>query len=404
MKNLRSPLNLLGTSILASFCVITTAQAIDVGQYVISAKAGGVNLISGGVTVQRKGKSEWQPLAAKDRLDAGDMVKTNADGRLEILLNPGSYMRADGNSEFELADPSLNSLRIKLVRGSAIIEATGFGGASLLTEIVTPQNRIAIVENGLYRIDLQPNSTSLFVRKGRALVGGDVPIKVKRGKKIVVSSSENIEVAKFDRKAEDAFDHWSGQRAETLIAANRKLSIPNLDYSIASAMNRGWGYYPWSSRYLGVWVYDPILSFNTFYPFYNGTYSPYGYGYSRGLGLPSDCYRPPSSGAGQPPPSVAPNPANGGKPTGPNGTGGDLVVRPVPVDRHELHVMREQAFRDSYRTREMDSFSRGGMGSSQAVHSGPTYGSGPASSPSPAASRPSESRGERAPGVGRAAQ
>lgn len=404
MKNLRSPLDLLGASILASFCVIATAQAIDVGQYVISAKAGGVNLASGGVTVQRKGKAEWQPIAAKDRLDAGDLVRTNADGRLEILLNPGSYMRADGNSEFELADPSLNNLRIKLVRGSAIIEATGFGGAGFLTEIDTPQTRVAIIENGLYRIDLQPNTTSLFVRKGRALVGGDVPIKVKRGRKIVVSSPENTEVAKFDKKAEDAFDQWSGQRAETLIAANRNLSMSNLGYSIASSMNRGWGYYPWGSRYLGVWVYDPILSFNTFYPFYNGTYSPYGYGYSRGFGLPSDCYRPPSSRGGQQPPSIAPNPPNGGKRPGPNGTGGDLVVRPVPADRHELRVMREQAFRDSYRGREMGTFDRGGMSSSQGVHSGPTYGSGPASSPSPAARGPSGSRGERGPGMGRAAQ
>ena len=44
----------------------------------------------------------------------GDAVRTGLDGRVEMLLNPGSYMRVGENSEFELADNSLNNLEVRL--------------------------------------------------------------------------------------------------------------------------------------------------------------------------------------------------------------------------------------------------------------------------------------------------
>ena len=412
MKSLRSPLEILFVSIVTFACAAATAEAIDVGQYVISAKAGEINLASGGVAVRHKGGTVGQPIAAKDHLESGDVIETSADGRLEILLNPGSYLRLAADSEFELSDSSLDHLRIKLVKGSAIIEATGFGGARLETEVDTPQTKIALVQNGLYRIDLQPGATELLVRKGRALVGASRPVKVKRGRKIIVRDPANVEVAKFDKKAQDSLDEWSIERAETLMAANHKLAGPGLGLSIANAMNSGWGYYPWNSRYLGVWIYDPLLSCNTFYPFYSGTSSPYGYGYGGGLGLPSDYYRPPTSGAGRetpppPPPSNNPPPPSGRKnwPGPSSGGRGELVVHRAPPDREAFRALQERAFRDSYRGREMGSgVDRGSVArssSSQSAGSGAgyshssaggAYGSGPSSSPAQSAGgRSSES-------------
>ena len=70
-----------------------TAEAQQRERFVISAKAGGINAVSGRTGVQSQGSSEWELLTIKDNLEAGDVVKTGIDGRVEMLLNPGSYLR-----------------------------------------------------------------------------------------------------------------------------------------------------------------------------------------------------------------------------------------------------------------------------------------------------------------------
>src|SRR5687767_14653428 len=94
-------------------------------RFVISARAGGVNAVTGKTGVHSKGSTIWEELTIKDNLEGGDVVKTGLDGRVEILLNPGSYMRVGENSEFELTSNSLDNLEVRLISGTAIVEATG---------------------------------------------------------------------------------------------------------------------------------------------------------------------------------------------------------------------------------------------------------------------------------------
>src|SRR6185503_9626920 len=97
-----------------------TAGAQNRERFVISAKAGGINAVSGRTGVQPQGSTEWEQLTIKDNLEAGDMVKTGTDGRVEMLLNPGAYLRVGENSEFELTNNSLENLEVRLIRGTAI--------------------------------------------------------------------------------------------------------------------------------------------------------------------------------------------------------------------------------------------------------------------------------------------
>src|SRR6266545_5110949 len=74
-------------------------QAQNREKFVISARAGGINAVTGQTSVHGKGNAEWQQLTIKEDLSAGDVVSTAADGRVEMLLNPGSYLRVGENSE-----------------------------------------------------------------------------------------------------------------------------------------------------------------------------------------------------------------------------------------------------------------------------------------------------------------
>src|SRR5205085_5173155 len=93
---------------------VVTAQAQKTpNDYVIYARAGRINIVSGGVTLQRAGESRSSHLAANTELSAGDVVRTDDTGRTELLLNPGSYLRAGENSEFEMVDTALENVHVK---------------------------------------------------------------------------------------------------------------------------------------------------------------------------------------------------------------------------------------------------------------------------------------------------
>lgn len=258
-----------------------TAQAQSREQYVISAKAGGINLVSGDVRAKRRGTAEWRSLTSQDNLENGDLVQTGADGRVEVLLNPGSYLRLAENSELELTDAALDSLRVRLLKGSAVLEVTGTGDRISPIEITTPQTRVAVDRKGLYRVNVpSADATVVRVRKGQALVGGTT---VKDGKEITVDRSGATNVAKFDKDAQDSFDLWNGQRAELLASTNRKLSKSAVANAYSGYRRNPLG---WGRSFGGFWVYDPFFHGHTFLPYYSGWSSPYGFGYRTGFGFP----------------------------------------------------------------------------------------------------------------------
>ena len=268
---------------IVAVALIVSAAAISKGQnrekFVISAKAGGVNAISGRAEVPSKRGAEWQLLSITDDLKTGDVVKTGSDGRLEMLLNPGSYLRVAENSEFELTDGSLDNLEVRLSKGTAIIEATGTDGTELLINISTPHARMAIVRSGLYRLNVVPgDATELIVRKGRVLLDNS-QTKVKGGNKVVFTSSSSS-VAKLQKsdKKQDNLEDWSKHRAETLAQANRR--IPSREANLFLASSFDYWSYSFSSRSFGVWFFNPGFRCFTFLPFAFGWGSPYGSAYS----------------------------------------------------------------------------------------------------------------------------
>ena len=278
-------------SIVFMLCCSFIGLAQNREKFVISAKAGGINAVTGEAKVHSKGESDWQQLMITDDLQAGDRVRTAYDGRVEILLNPGSYLRVGGDSEVELSDNSLSNLEVKLLRGTAIVEATGADGLELNISISTPHTRLAIVRQGLYRLNVVPgDATELIVRKGRVILS-DSHTKVKGGNKVVFSATA-VSVAKLTNEEKkltekEAVDLWSKERAETLAKANRRINDRMLNTAFASY--RDWD--PFGSR-LGLWFYSTRLGCYTFLPFYYGWGSPYGSSYTTSIYYPGAIYYP----------------------------------------------------------------------------------------------------------------
>jgi len=268
----KSTLFLVAVALVLSTALVASAQTRD--KFVISAQAGGVNAISGRTETRSAPSADWQLLNVTDDLRAGDFVRTGGDGMVEMLLNPGAYLRVAENSEFQLTNNTLESLEIKLLRGTGIIEATGSEETELAINITTPHAKMVIVRRGLYRVNVVPgNTTELIVRKGRVLLA-DSHTRINSGNKVVFNST-SFSVAKLRSadKQKDAFESWSKQRAGTLALANQRISARTVNTFLSDRSS-------WSSQFsgrsLGIWYYDGRYGCFSFLPFLFGWGSPYG--------------------------------------------------------------------------------------------------------------------------------
>ena len=274
----------------AGYAQNASGQPTARDSYLISAKAGGVNLIEGNVGVVRVNKTSGRLLKG-DEVAIGDRVSTDSNGKAEILLNPGSFVRVGGNTAFEFRSTSLDDLEIAIDRGSAMFEV--YATREFKVTIITPKGNAVLVESGIYRIDISENGIAkLAVWDGLAEINVRGGVAVKKGRVATIDKKVSI-VEKFDRNDKDELAVWSKDRGKLVARNTARLKNQQVRNSLISAYNGGrWGMYD----AFGLWVYDASFGGSCFLPFGRGWFSPYGYGFGHNVwwyNLPTVIYYPP---------------------------------------------------------------------------------------------------------------
>jgi len=227
-------------------------------QFIISAHAGLVNYVDGQATVR-----------VHDQIAAGIPIETSAGSRVEILLNPGSFLRLDQNTNVVLDSTDLSNIAIHVVSGNAIVE-TASVDRHFPINVTTGKLHTKIVSAGLYRF----SGDTAGVLDGKLQVA-DSSRSVKKGKEVTAIGNDFQETPLVSGVAFDALDQWSAQRSAVLARAN----------TLAYYRQTTGSYFPfgWSASSLGYigagsgWIYSPFLNGYTFIP--QQSYMSY-YGYS----------------------------------------------------------------------------------------------------------------------------
>lgn len=282
-------------SALASLLLATLVVAPAGAQHMISSKAGFVNRTEGKVYISRHDAAENEKGRASigTQMKNGDVVSTSAGALAEILLNPGSYLRMNENTEVRALDTSLAKVRFEVIKGTVIFEV-GEADKKAPIEIVTPNGSLFAVKAGLHRIDVKETGTLVSARQGEIILGEynqamvNQGFKIKRGKYAQLTGNPNPVLAKIDKDKIDSFDTWSFNRASLLMAANQMA----LRQAGSSTLAYGWNYVPFSNCYTFIprrgLFYSPygfgfFSSYGNCFACYG---SPYGYGYGYGYGWP----------------------------------------------------------------------------------------------------------------------
>jgi hypothetical protein len=239
--------------------------------YVVSAKAGGVNLVQGDATIVRDDGTSG-PLLAGDRVKVGDIVSTGNNGRAEILMNPGSFVRLNNNSKFAFISTAIENLKVDVIKGNAIFEV--FASKDFRVSVVAKDARFYLIKSGVYRVDsISGQPARLEVWKGRAQVADMNATTVKKGR-AAVGATSGISISKF-RKDKDDFEVWSKARAKMIAKSNSNLASRSLNRNILNGYRSNrWNCYD----SVGLWVFNRRIRSYSFLPFGYGWRSPYGFG------------------------------------------------------------------------------------------------------------------------------
>jgi hypothetical protein len=215
------------------------------------------------------------------------------EGRAEILLTPGVFLRLGENSSIRMLSTRLVDTRVEVLSGSAMIESTEIPKDNAV-ELVYKKDSIRLEKQGLYRVDTEPARFQVF--EGEAVVTDPSgQLTLKSGKQ--TSLSGVLLAENFDRKADDqdALYRWSDRRASYVAQAN-VISASAVNGNGGSgyggsgyggygygytALGSGLGYggFGYNPAFLGGWAFNPFFGMYTYMPYNGFGYSPFGYTY-----------------------------------------------------------------------------------------------------------------------------
>jgi FecR protein len=269
------------SSLLAVLAVSFTAS----GQSVISTHSGLVYFFEGSVMLGD------QPLEQKfgkfPDIGQGRELRTE-QGRAEVLLTPGAFLRVAENSRIRMLSTSLSDTRAELLSGSAVVEATE-PSTDNSAQVIYKSWRVTVPKRGIYRIDSEPPQLRVF--KGEAEVrteGSKDAVTVKDGQ--VLPLAAVLVTDQAPAELNDAFDHWAMTRSQAIYADNATaaqiIDDPNTIDSSGLAMG-GLSYFPMTGvPSLGLISPYGLSFWSPFQPTLNALYLPgYGMGWAYPGGL-----------------------------------------------------------------------------------------------------------------------
>lgn len=250
---------------------LAAASALSVpayGQAVISTRSGVVNFFDGAVTVG------GQPLEARlgrfVTVAEGAELRT-AQGRAEVLLTPGVFLRVGENSAIRMVASALADTRVELLAGSALVES-GEPAAGTSVRLLYKTWTVSQPVKGAYRVDAEP--ARVVVHEGETRVSGPTggPVKVEPGMELPLAAVLVPEQA--NAQTTDALGQWAQGRAES-VAADNAIAAGIQDPANLSATDADAA--AWATMPVDGFTYFPMLGLSSADP------NLAGYGYSSGL-------------------------------------------------------------------------------------------------------------------------
>jgi hypothetical protein len=265
--------------------VLALAGSVSVwGQSAISAHSGMIHYVEGKVLL------EGQPVDPKFGEFPevkNDQVLQTEEGRAEVLLTPGVFLRISENSSFKMLSNRLSDTSLEVLSGSTMFEVDELLKDNAIT-VRYKDATVSLSKRGLYRFDADAERLKVYDGDAEAIYG-DKTVQVHKGRQVALD--ETLTASNFDLKDTDAFYNWASRRSEYVAAANVSSARAAGTSGVGTAgcggfaANNGtlcngsygnYGNYGYGSPY-GMWAWNPYYGMFTYLPGMGYGYSPFGW-------------------------------------------------------------------------------------------------------------------------------
>jgi hypothetical protein len=242
-------------------------------QSVISAHSGLIHLADGAVFLDDQRVE--QKAGKFDQMKNGSELRTQ-EGRAEVLLTPGTFLRMGANSAIRMVSNDLDNTRVELLNGSAVLDQGSDALPNTSVSILYNLDQVHIKKPGRYRFDSEPPQVK--VETGDADVTSADGKSVEAGAGYAVALEGKLTARRLLNDAgfsnPDDLGNWASARDHSVADSNLQAAAAS---DLSSAID-GWQNDPDAVlQSLGIPPYPPGMS--SYIP-------PYGYGsalYGAGL-------------------------------------------------------------------------------------------------------------------------
>src|ERR1700691_4542088 len=187
----------------------TMCAPVALAQTANPAVPGTVNYVEGLASIN--GRPLNQQAVGNAQLQPGQVLET-ANGRAELLLTPGVFLRVGDNSAVRMISPNLLNTQIELDRGRADLEVDEIHPPNDIQVWVGGANT-RLLKGGLYAFDADKGTVRVFKGEAELLEqtgSGQKFLKVQGDHQVALTGNEAVQAVSFDRnQAQDALYNWS---------------------------------------------------------------------------------------------------------------------------------------------------------------------------------------------------
>ncbi|HWZ28622.1 MAG TPA: DUF6600 domain-containing protein, partial [Gemmatimonadales bacterium] len=235
-----------------------------------SGRVARLSFLSGTVSLQVSGDTEWSDATINYPLTTGDRIYVDQGGRAEIELGDVTIRLSDA-TDLTITNLSDVLMQLGVSAGTARLTVTALDTDDSL-EIDTPGGPVVVTAPGVYRLSISPvHGTVVAVDHGALTIGGgDDATSVESGHAVALTGDDTLEVSDVDLPPEDDFDRWGGDRDRGLVESTAAQyvdrstpGVSDLDAAGAWQTDESYGpvWYPsavpadWAPYRYGRWVW-----------------------------------------------------------------------------------------------------------------------------------------------------
>ncbi|MGC1424754.1 MAG: hypothetical protein WA354_20230 [Terracidiphilus sp.] len=253
--------------------------AADQGNQARQAVPGTVNYVEGSVYLEGSQLNTQE--VGNATLQPGQKI-TTANGKAEILLTPGVFLRLDDNSTAKMVSPDLTLTQVALDKGRAGIEVDEIHDQNDL-QVIDDNVTTRLNKRGYYEFDADKPEVMVFKGEAHVQVDDNKWIKIKGHHEFALNDEQALAKEKpgdfNENDAKDELYNWNSLRSEYMAEANNQMAVQYAGpYS-----GPGWYWDPWAYNfaYMGFGPFASPFGWG-FYPFGWGGFYPYGGGFYGG--------------------------------------------------------------------------------------------------------------------------